>query len=119
MISSWAFVAGRVSGSAIGTLSDTRMPVSVRSTRSTKAFSAAPASTSYCRRSLHAAAAKKSDGSRLSARPIAWAAGAIAVLSLKIWPAEAATVRSISGAGKRQPCPAESAAVPLMRPRDT
>src|SRR5579864_1201249 len=65
-------------------LEDTRMPVSVRSTRSTKAFSAAPASTSYCRRSLHAAAAKKSDGSRLSARPIAWAAGAIAVLSLKI-----------------------------------
>jgi hypothetical protein len=31
----------------------------------------APASTSDCRRSLHAAAAEKSDGSQWSARPIA------------------------------------------------
>jgi hypothetical protein len=51
--------------------SDTRTPVSVRSTRSTKASRAAPASTSDCRRSLHTAAAWKSDGNRLSARPIA------------------------------------------------
>ena len=118
MISSLAFAAGRVTGSGIGSLSDMRMPVSVKSTRSTKVSRAASASTSDCRRSLHAAAAEKSDGSRLSARPIDWTAAAIPVLSLKIWQAEAATVRSISGAGKRQPRPAESA-VPLIRLRET
>jgi len=59
MMSSWAFAAGGLTVSGIGTLSNTRMPVSVRSTRSTKVFRAAPASTPDSKRSQHAAAAEK------------------------------------------------------------
>jgi hypothetical protein len=110
-----ASAASRDAGSGIGTLSDRGMPVSLMSTRATSADRAAPASSSDCRRSLHPSAAAKIAGSRFSAGPLA--AVAIPILSLKIWPAETVTVRSISGAGKRQPRP--SAVGPLIRLRDT
>jgi hypothetical protein len=116
MISSWAFAASRDVVSGIGTLSETRMPASLRSTRSTRADRAAPASTSDCRRSstlLRLRRSLKVDSLRDREPP-----SQAQFLSRKIWPAEAATVRSISGAGKRQPRPAESAA-PLITLRDT
>jgi hypothetical protein len=75
----------------------------MRSTRSIKTVKAASTSTSDCRRFIQAAATEKIDGSRISATPILLAASAIAALSLKIVQAADATVRSISGTGKRQP----------------